>query len=233
MSKVMCNSGERMQRQGRPASVASAEERKRLLLIDDAASAAYCWRSHLHDTSIDLEAVASFAEALARIAPNVWRAKPADYVIVDLRLDDGNGEDLLPLLADLEPAPAVAVASGYLDHSLQLRLAQKCVIAVDRDLSRDDALTLLECLDQRQLLIDPVTYFARERGLTEHETAILRGYSVGLPDGTIAVELGLARGTIASYWERIRRKTGETTKSRVMSALLTYVREAARFRPRP
>jgi CheY-like chemotaxis protein len=49
--------------------------------------------------------------------------EPFDLVLTDMNLPDGTADDLLPQLAETDPAPAVIVMSGYETDSFDLGTA--------------------------------------------------------------------------------------------------------------
>lgn len=58
--------------------------------------------------------------------------------------------------------------------------------------------------------------------LSERERTVLRLASQGLTDSQICVELGIAAGTLATYWKRIRLKTKLTTRPELTAAYERY-----------
>lgn len=196
-----------------------------MLVIDDAPSAAWCWENNVAELDLDVEPCTSFAAARKRLTPQRWRHAPCEYVIVDLRLGDGNGEDLLPLLAELDPRPAVAVVSGYLidTPTFQLQLAAKCALAIDRDLMHEDYIAVIERLEAHRRLIAPVVAFVEQFGLSEQEAAVVRLACQDLSDDEIGKALGVGTGTVYTYWERTKKKTGKNSRVGIVGAILEGV----------
>ena len=54
--------------------------------------------------------------------------------------------------------------------------------------------------------------------LSEREREALKFAGQGLTDDQISRELGIAKGTLATYWERIRAKTGLSTRAELTAA---------------
>src|SRR5687768_12599735 len=77
----------------------------------------------------DIEAVGEHTlhGARAHLSAAAWRAHPFDCVLLELRLSDGSGLELLDGLNNLEPAPGVGIVSSSVDNIRALTLVRRGV----------------------------------------------------------------------------------------------------------
>jgi DNA-binding NarL/FixJ family response regulator len=80
--------------------------------------------------------------------------------------------------------------------------------------------TLLAAVDLLLTRRDEIARFARNYGLSPRETDLLRHAVLGLNNDEAAAALGCSRGTVATFWHRIFRKTGVSGQRDVMIRLL-------------
>ena len=59
-----------------------------------------------------------------------FRTRPLDYALIDDRLPDGFGLDLVPALAEMRPTPAFAVISAHPSTERALRAWQRQIVIV-------------------------------------------------------------------------------------------------------
>lgn len=86
----------------------------------------------------------SLAEARERVAH--WTDEPCALALIDYRLEDGLGVDLLPELSALEPCPSVALVSGFLNSEIAIRAVKAGAIPMARPGDADTLRELLEVL---------------------------------------------------------------------------------------
>jgi DNA-binding response OmpR family regulator len=79
-----------------------------------------------------------------------WERRPFQYALVDDRLADGFGLDLVPVLSDLRPTPGFAVVSAYPSTERALRAWQRDVVIVPKPASPAGLLELIGFLDTRR-----------------------------------------------------------------------------------
>ena len=96
--------------------------------------------------SIGYEPVAASSLAEARSVFSKWSSKACALALVDNRLEDGLGIDLLPELSALAPPPTVALISGFLDSDLAIRAFKGGAIALGRPADAETLRELLETL---------------------------------------------------------------------------------------
>jgi DNA-binding NtrC family response regulator len=79
----------------------------KLLIVDDHAAARLAMCALLEDAGHEAREAGSLREARAMLD-----AEPFDVVVVDLRLGDGHGSELVPEVRARSPATRVAILSG-------------------------------------------------------------------------------------------------------------------------
>ena len=81
---------------------------KTLLLVDDDESFLKRVAKAMEKRGFDVETAGSVAAGKA-----ISTARPAAYAVVDLRLEDGNGLDVVEVLRDRRPDARIVVLTGY------------------------------------------------------------------------------------------------------------------------
>lgn len=89
------------------AAATTSADRSLLIVDDDLAFRTRLARA-MESRGFAVEAAASKAEA-----ESMPRARPPAFAVIDLRLGDGHGLDLVPLLKDLRPGIRVVMLTGY------------------------------------------------------------------------------------------------------------------------
>ncbi|MHC5545064.1 response regulator, partial [Singulisphaera rosea] len=87
-----------------------ATPRERLLLVGDDATTLYALRSLFERHGWDVSGARSVAEAVAMLDPS------PDWIIINLRLSDGDGGEILRKVRDLGLDSRVAIICGPMDH---------------------------------------------------------------------------------------------------------------------
>ena len=83
-------------------------EDKSLLLVDDDEPFLKRLAKAMEKRGFDVETAGSVAAGKA-----ISTARPAAYAVVDLRLEDGNGLDVVEVLRDRRPDARIVVLTGY------------------------------------------------------------------------------------------------------------------------
>jgi two-component system response regulator RegA len=84
------------------------DERPLLFIVEDDEPFRQRMARALEARGFDVRAAASIKEAQALLAHD-----PPEFVVLDLRMPDGNGLDLIPLLTDADPETRIVVLTGY------------------------------------------------------------------------------------------------------------------------
>ena len=200
------------------------------MLVDDLPELGALWRRSLWAVrvNVEIEHVVTIADARERLRPDAWLRAPFEYVVLDLRLPDGNGEELMPELRRMRPRPLLAVQSGFLKAATQIRLAGACEVVTSRLRSANDMRSLLLKLDEIDDHLDPVSAFARRYGLPLGEVDCLRGFCAGRTRKEVAVGMGVTPGTVAAYEHRILKATGLKTMREVVATVFVPVGSRAK-----
>lgn len=151
-----------------------------------------------------------------------WSNTPCDYVLLDLKLPDGDGADLLNALNALNPRPAIAVITGYLNSDRSLDLHGRCTIAVPKPTEPRTLLGIVEVLEASRQSRPLVEDFAKRYKLSEREREVLFASLRGLNNQETAEELKCDRGTVSTYWNRIFAKTGWRSQRDVIAHLFQH-----------
>jgi len=195
--------------------------RPRLLIIEDDAAVVRNW-FHLLGGRFDVASVESFEAAWRATDPESWDADPFHYVLLDLRLPDGNGVDLLDRLNAADPRPSVAVISGFLDAHQALAIHGRCAIAVPKPADREVLLGVLAILEGARSGGSLIASFADAHGLSSQETRLLLAAAREATNEEAADELGCTNATVRSYWRRIFEKTGRRSAREVITQLFRF-----------
>ncbi len=84
--------------------------RKLLLIVEDDETLRSRLDKALRKRGFEIRAVSGLAEALDAID-----SQPPDFAVVDLRLQDGSGLEVVKALAELSPAARAVILTGYGD----------------------------------------------------------------------------------------------------------------------
>ena len=197
--------------------------RKRLLVIEDDPHATDNW-TRLRASS-DIVPVSTFHAAWRATELDTWRTQPFDYIFLDPHLPDGDGRDLLDRLSALDPRPAVAVLSAFLDAREALAIHGRCVIAVPKPANEDVLLGVAAILEESRTGRSLVDQFAATYGLSPQETRLLAAAARETRNVEAADELGCSHATVRTYWRRIFGKTGRTNAREVIALLFRFALE--------
>jgi len=97
-----------MEQQFKPEdSVATGGDRSLLIVDDDKPFLQRVARA-MEARGFEVEAAASVEDGLSSL-----RRRPPAFAVVDMRLDDGNGIDVIAMLKDLRPDSRAVVLTGY------------------------------------------------------------------------------------------------------------------------
>jgi DNA-binding NarL/FixJ family response regulator len=192
------------------------------LVVDGDVAFAQGLKQVLGDARIALEHARGLAEARALL---VRAPAPPRHVFLNPELQDGDGTDLLHELRSLRPQPLVAIVCepGWLTAEHVLSLQGQCVVAIPKPLGDEDVAHLIGVLRAADTLSDAVELLARDSRLSRNETRLLHLIVVdGMNNDEAAGELGCARPTVSTYWNRIFEKTGYHCARDVISSVVRY-----------
>ena len=195
---------------------------KRILILEDVAET----RRWLARIACEAFPDAEIVEAENLRAGRAAARTPPDLALIDLRLPDGSGIDLLRLLRAESPDTACVITTVMGDDAdVVAALSQGAEGYLLKD--QDDAM-LAHQLRQLSLgipALSPViarrimNHFrdtgpvAAEVQLTKRETDVLALIARGLRNAEVAAELGLAETTVTGYIKDIYRKLGISSRA--------------------
>jgi len=143
-------------------------------------------------------------------------------VLLDLKLPDGDGEDLIVELKALLPEPAVAVISGTADGERALRLLSQGIWVLPKPIDGKALVALVARLCSRPAPVDSIGAYCRAYGLSPKETEVLRASAEGLSSAETSERVGCSVHTTTAYWQRIFHKTGRRSRPAVFAAILAF-----------
>ncbi|OAA27030.1 response regulator containing a CheY-like receiver domain and an HTH DNA-binding domain [Frankia sp. EI5c] len=157
------------------------------------------------------------------------RLRP-DVVLLDLRLPDMLGPEVIAgLLADV-PSPKVVLFTAYPDHAaVEAALEVGAHGIVVKDTERADLVEVIRRVVEGERVVaanvhcDGFAFSSRARqahGITRREYDILRQVAMGRTNPEIAEALGLTRNTVKTYLQRLLEKLG--ARNRVEALLRAH-----------
>jgi FixJ family two-component response regulator len=201
-----------------------------VLIIDDNDFLTPTWAKHLRGVGHTV-AVVPTLQAAREILKN-WDRQPFSCVLLDLKLPDGDGEELLPVLEALSPLPQVAVVTAHLDYDRALDLFGRCALAIPKPESRESIVRVVAMLAElraskrRHELA--VASFAERHNLSEREAAVVNVLVANAQQPSTSDAMGLSRTTIKTYLARIYTKTGLRSQDDVVREVIKLYDEVDR-----
>ncbi|MCK4868332.1 MAG: response regulator, partial [Alphaproteobacteria bacterium] len=123
-------------------------EKKNLLIVDDDAPLRNRLARAMEDRGFTVATAASVAEGLAAA-----RAAPPDYAVVDLRLADGNGLEVVEALREAREDMRIVMLTGY--GNIATAVAAVKAGAVDYLAKPADADAITAALTERERALPP------------------------------------------------------------------------------
>jgi DNA-binding NarL/FixJ family response regulator len=152
-----------------------------------------------------------------------------DVVLLDLRLPDMLGPEVVRGIRRSAPAARVVLFTAYADHAaVEPALAAGAVGVVVKDSALSDLVDVIrrvaagEPLEDAHLRDESSERFVRElrrSGLTRREYDILRRISMGETNPEIAEALGLTRNTVKTYVQTALYKLGARNRIEALNRL--------------
>ena len=160
--------------------------------------------------------------ACAKDFLEIARIQRAGCVLLDVRLPDGDGIEVLDQLVQSGFAPPVIIITGHGDVPMAVKAMRLGALDfVEKPLDPD---ALLDSVDhalaayrqQRQCEAQAREARAQLSRLTPRETDIMRKLVIGQPNKVIASELGLSPRTVEIHRARVMEKTGAKSLSHLV-----------------
>lgn len=190
-----------------------AERPVRVVVVDDhLVFAQLLGRSLGAEPDLDCVGTASTVTEALRLV----RQQRPDLVVMDVRLDDGDGVDATAALTAEHPDLRVVVLSAYVDAPLLARAERSGACALLPKNGRlDETLEVLRLAERGGFLVPPrflrsltANRAADDPGLTPRELEVLRMLSAGVAVPTVARELGVTVGEARSLVGSVLAKLG-------------------------
>lgn len=186
-----------------------------LLLVDDHPIVLDGLRAALerHEEIAIVGAVATLAMARERMVD------PAvDVVLLDLRLPDGSGTDLLREAQELPSAPAIIVLSSFMTPQyINAAITLGASGFLLKTASTEEIIAAVTVVADGRLAFSAdqirASRGARWAPLTSREHDIVAGVMAGRSNDEISADLGVARKTIEAYLSRLFIRFDVTTRT--------------------
>lgn len=195
-------------------------EALRVLLVEDDGELVRALRRLFSVSGWSVESSSSLASARRRLASARF-----DVVLLDIKLRDGEGHELLPSIARQRPRPGVIVLSGSYEAEHALTLLGHCDAFVPKPvpgLLLQKLVRQVASLDRSRKSRSPLHEFAAHHDLSRNETEVLRVALAGGGQREASEELGCKPTSISTYWKRIFDKTQCRSQREVLGALLQF-----------
>jgi two-component system, NarL family, nitrate/nitrite response regulator NarL len=161
--------------------------------------------------------VTGYARNGADAITAVERFRP-DVVLLDLRLPDMLGPEVIRALLEVHPTVKIVLFTAYPEHAaLGAALAAGAHGAVLKDTERADLVDVIRRVVAGERVVSTgvsadsqllLNRKLRDHGLTRREYEILRHVAMGQTNPEIATALGLTRNTVKTYLQRTLEKLG-------------------------
>lgn len=196
---------------------------KRLLIVDDHAIARLGTRAALEGTGIEIVAEADKAADALEIVANT----PLDAVLLDIRMEGGDGLNTLgrikldfpdlPILLlsgyDNPTYVARAVALGACGYILKTAPVERLIEALNLAFAGEQSWTREELRRVTGALATPRMNQDIDVPLTQRESEVLRQMALGLTNKEIAKMLGISYETVKEHVQHILRKLGVSDRT--------------------
>jgi DNA-binding NarL/FixJ family response regulator len=190
----------------------------RVLIVEDEELVAFSLAKILRLRGFDPEVVGTVTAAIDALDAAAT-TRPFDHVLLDLKLPDADGENVLAHAEQMAVRPNVVVVAApqNVDGHRILSLRGRCEY-LPKPVIFETLLVMLEP-PRAGTLGD----YARTFALSDQERAVLERAVQGLDDDEIGAEIGCARTTVKSYWSRIYTKVGQKGRDQVFAHLTRWL----------
>jgi DNA-binding NarL/FixJ family response regulator len=202
----------------------------RVMLVDDQTLVRQGVRSLL-ELSDDIEVVGEAADGQSAI-DTVAEINP-DVLLLDMRMPNGSGLDVLIELAERQQLPATIILTTFDDDELVLsgiRAGARGYLL--KDVALDELLDAVRAVADGKTIVKPAVTQRLLKGLggirtdfnsleqpdplTERETEILRLMAGGYSNKEIANALNVAEGTVKNHVSNVLSKMGVRDRTRAV-----------------
>jgi DNA-binding response OmpR family regulator len=190
-----------------------------VLLVEDDVVLARAWARPIHQHGWQMRVAHTLSDARAIVEKN---AGHIDDALLDVRLPDGVGTDLIPILRAAAPQVRIAVISAHLGAREMIALQAQRVWVVSKPVLLAHLLHLLVALDRAPagLALQPVAALASRFELSVREMETLVGVLAGKSRAELATDFACSVNSVNTYVRRICAKCGCRTLDDLMKVLL-------------
>ena len=190
---------------------------RRMLLVEDDDKIARAWQRSFNGDGWEVMAVSTLEQAREALEDEAG----IDVVLLDVKLPDGRGVDLVPELNAMYPRPRIVILSAVLDASIALDVFGQVDVLVPKPVSTA-VLRGLVAEVSRDVSRKHIEHFADMHKLSPNEKQGLILAANGADNTALCKKLQCQRATIATYWKRILSKTNCNAQRDVFVKLWRY-----------
>ncbi len=189
------------------------------LLVEDDAGVR---RLLARDLSVHGEVEAVGTCAAARLS---LRARKFDAIVLDVRLPDGSGLDLLEVAKKRSPSAIVLVLTGSIEHGVIDRAVEMGARYLLKPCHRKHLdIIAAECRSRRTAAVRrtkvTLARWAKERDLSRTEVELLTLGAAGVPRHEFSERRSVRPDTIKKQIQTLLQKTGDDTFEGAVNSLL-------------
>jgi len=172
---------------------------------DDAVRDSLAWL--LSSVKLPVKAFASADEFLDALDP-----APVGCALIDVRMPGTSGLQLQELLKDRAANLSVIIVTGHADVPMAIRAMKAgAVDFVEKPFNDQQVLELVSKAMEKstravRMIAQSNEIRGRYQALTPRETEVFRGLIAGLPNKSIAADLGLSQKTVEIHRAKVMRK---------------------------
>jgi len=186
---------------------------QRILIVEDEELVSFTLAKLLNTRGYDAAIVGSVSSAIDALEAAIADTRPFAHVLLDLKLPDADGENVLLHVERMQLRPNVIVVAAPegMDGHRVVALRGRCEF-LPKPIIFDALLGLLQRRVHRG-----IDDYVADRGFSAQEGAVIRHAVAGLDDEAICEKTACSRSTVKTYWARIYIKLGVKGRDQVLA----------------